>query len=204
MTKVRRIVLMIAVIVFLIFSTLYFIGHHGGESYQDKNDYVMPTDAIASNFSDYHDIIKKDVALFSIVDNKDQEIGMIVFTSPISDDIIGFYRSIPMTILMDKDQKIVDVIFNKNDETPSYMQKLENKEFTNTFIGLTSHEIIDKQIDAVSGATLSSNAITNSIKKRMTYLEEQLNPKPVIDANFIIAAIGLLSIVIIICTKKKQ
>lgn len=129
---------------------------------------------------------------------------MIVFTSPISDDIIGFYRSIPMTILMDKDQKIVDVIINKNDETPSYMQKLENKEFTNTFIGLTSHEIIDKQIDAVSGATLSSNAITNSIKKRMTYLEEQLNPKPVIDANFIIAAIGLLSIVIIICTKKKQ
>lgn len=45
------------------------------------------------------------LSLFSIVDNKDQEIGMIVFTSPISDDIIGFYRSIPMTILMDKDQK---------------------------------------------------------------------------------------------------
>lgn len=67
MTKVRRIVLMIAVIVFLIFSTLYFIGHHGGESYQDKNDYVMPTDAIASNFSDYHDIIKRCCLFFPLL-----------------------------------------------------------------------------------------------------------------------------------------
>lgn len=204
MTKVKKIICLVAAIVFMTFTTLSPIEHPRKKTYPDQNKYVIPNDAIALHFPNYKDIIKKDVALYSIVDNAEQTIGMVVFSSPISDDIIGFKNHIPMTILMDENQKVVDVIINKNDETPSFMQKLTDARFTDAFIGSTSLEIIDKQIDAVSGATFSSNAITNSIKKRLAFLQEQLHPKPFIDVNLIVAALGLLTIIIVVCTNKKH
>ena len=54
-----------------------------------------------------------------------------------------------------------------NNETPSFLNKVINAGFLNSWNGLTVKEALDKNVDAVSGATYSSNGIQQSLKARL-------------------------------------
>lgn len=95
---------------------------------------------------------------------------IVVWTAQIANDIIGYGGPIPLRISI-ADNKISEIIVLKNAETPSFFQRVE-KRILPQLVGLTPQEALSAQIDAVSGATLSSNALLATLDRGLNYLLE--------------------------------
>ena len=100
-----------------------------------------------------------------------------LYTEEYCQDIIGFNGVIPLEINM-KGGKIASIGILDNKETPRFLQKVTDAKLVENFYGLTPKEAINLEIDAVSGATYSSNAIIKSVKTRMEIYEKEANPSP--------------------------
>lgn len=100
-----------------------------------------------------------------------------LYTEEYCQDIIGFNGVIPLEINM-KGGKIASIGILDNKETPRFLQKVTDAKLVENFYGLTPKEAINLEIDAVSGATYSSNAIIKSVKTRMEIYEKEAHPSP--------------------------
>ncbi|MBR4391402.1 MAG: FMN-binding protein [Bacteroidales bacterium] len=108
-----------------------------------------------------------ETATYAVKDNKGKVIGTVLLSSPFSDDIKGFNGPTPLQIALDTKGKIIEVRVLDNDETPGFLKKVINAGFLESWNGLTVEEALNKEVDAVSGATFSSNSIKNSLKTRL-------------------------------------
>lgn len=110
-------------------------------------------------------------------DNSQQCGDAILYTEEYCKDIVGFNDIIPLQINME-DGKIASIVILDNKETPRYLDKVENAALVERFYGLTPREAVDLDVDAVSGATYSSDAIIESVKTRMAIYDKEVNPSP--------------------------
>lgn len=88
--------------------------------------------------------------------------GFVVDTSTLSLDVIGYGGPIPLTVTF-ADGKIASVVAQRNAETPGFFRRVENSLFPR-FIGMTADEAAKCDVDAVSGATFSSEAVIRNIR----------------------------------------
>ena len=111
-----------------------------------------------------------ETATYSVKDKAGKVIGTVLLSSPYSDEIKGFNGPTPLQIALDEKGKIIEVRVLDNDETPNFLKRVINAGFLNSWNGLTMEEALNKEVDAVSGATYSSNGIKNSLKARLQAL----------------------------------
>lgn len=90
--------------------------------------------------------------------------SVIVNTTEIGKDIRGFAKATPLEVTIKKG-KIVSVKPLPNHETPEYFNLLSSKGFFNQWNGMTLKEVETKKVDAVSGATFSSKAVIENVKR---------------------------------------
>ena len=112
-----------------------------------------------------------ETATYAVKDKSGKIIGCVLLSSPYSDDIKGFNGPTPLQIALDKDSKILEVRVLNNNETPSFLNRVINAGFLESWNGLTVEEALNKEVDAVSGATYSSNGIQKSLKARLQAIE---------------------------------
>ena len=105
--------------------------------------------------------------------DKGKNNGMVLFSSPYSDTINGFNGPIPLQITFDNNGRITEVLVLDNNETPRFLQRVIDAGFLDSWNGLTAEEALNKEVDAVSGATYSSNGIKNSLKARLEAIHNQ-------------------------------
>ena len=110
-------------------------------------------------------------------DNSQEACDTILYTEEYCQDIIGFNGSIPLEIYI-VNGKITYISILQNQETPRFLKKVVDEKLVENYYGLTPKEAVDLDIDAVSGATYSSNAIINSVKTRLAIYEKEVNPSP--------------------------
>ena len=110
-------------------------------------------------------------ATYAVKNDKGKVIGTVLLSSPYSDNIKGFNGPTPLQIALDEKGKILEVRVLSNNETPSFLNKVINAGFLNSWNGLTVKEALDKNVDAVSGATYSSNGIQRSLKARLEVIK---------------------------------
>lgn len=108
-----------------------------------------------------------ETATYAVKNDKGQVIGSVLLSSPYSDEIKGFNGPTPLQIALDEKGKILEVRVLKNNETPNFLQRVVDAGFLNSWNGLTVEEALAKEVDAVSGATYSSNGIQRSLKARL-------------------------------------
>ena len=116
-----------------------------------------------------------------------------LYTENYCSDIIGFNGNIPLEINM-VDGKIASINILDNKETPGFLKKVTNSGMIEKFYGLTPREAVNLDIDAVSGATFSSNAIIKSVKTRMAIYDKEVNPSP-----WTWQLIGIICCAVILC-----
>ena len=116
-----------------------------------------------------------------------------LYTAEYCSDIIGFNGAIPLEINM-IDGKIANINILENEETPGFLRRVMNAELLENFYGLTPKEAVNLNIDAVSGATYSSNAIIKSVKTRMAIYDAETNPSP-----WTWQLIGIICCAVILC-----
>lgn len=95
----------------------------------------------------------------------------IISTEQLAKDIFGYAGNVPLEIHM-KDNRIIKVILLKNSETPAFFKSVTNSKLLSNWDNLTPDEALNKKADAISGATLSSNAIISSVHRAMNYVKE--------------------------------
>ncbi|MCQ2308391.1 MAG: FMN-binding protein [Bacteroidales bacterium] len=98
-----------------------------------------------------------------------------IYTQPLCSGIIGYNDIVPLKITM-TDGKISDIEILDNRETPRYMKRVVEGGLVEKFHGLTPSEAVDFDVDAVSGATFTSNAIIKSVRATMEDYAESHNP----------------------------
>ena len=106
-------------------------------------------------------------ATYAVKNVKGKVIGTVLLSSPYSDNINGFNGPTPLQIALDTKGKIIEVRVLDNNETPSFLKRVVDAGFLESWNGLTVEEAINKEVDAVSGATYSSRGIQKSLKARL-------------------------------------
>ena len=108
-----------------------------------------------------------DTATYAVKNASGKIIGSVLCSSPINDDIKGFNGPMPLQIALGLDGKIIEVRLLDNHETPNFLKRVTDAGFINSWNGLTVEEALNKEVDAVSGATYSSNGIQKTLKARL-------------------------------------
>lgn len=112
-----------------------------------------------------------ETATYAVKDKTGKVIGTVLLSSPYSDNIKGFNGPTPLQIALDEKGKIIEVQVLNNNETPKFLQRVVDAGFLNSWNGLTVKEALNKEVDAVSGATYSSNGIQQSLKARLEVIK---------------------------------
>ena len=109
-----------------------------------------------------------DISEYLVFNREQQKIGRVLLTSPMADNIVGFSGPVPLLIGVDLKKNIVGVLLLENRETAEYVIQVENSGLLSQWDGLSGKEALKKQVDVVSGATLTSKAVIRSFQKRVS------------------------------------
>lgn len=115
-----------------------------------------------------------DTAFYEVKDAKGNKLGSVLFSSPYSDGVKGFNGPTPLLIALDAEGRIKTVVLLENQETPRFAQHVVNAGLYEAWNGLTPAEALQKDVDAVSGATFTSNGVKNSLVARLKAYQRQL------------------------------
>jgi len=126
-------------------------------------------------FPEAYSIQMADVSEYLVLNLEQQKVGRVLLTSPAADNIVGFSGPVPLLIGVDLKKNIVGVLLLENRETAEYVVQVENSGLLSQWDGLSGKEALQKHVDVVSGATLTSKAVIQSFQKRVS-LDVQSNP----------------------------
>ncbi|MCT4672650.1 MAG: 4Fe-4S binding protein [Prolixibacteraceae bacterium] len=97
------------------------------------------------------------------------EIGWGLNTSPISDSIIGFSSSVPVFIGFDNHDCVAGIALLQNTESKDFIVKLKEVGFFDSWNNLKLKDVLNTNVDAITGATLTSDAVIQSINHRVGF-----------------------------------
>ncbi len=112
---------------------------------------------------------KRDEGVWDIINQENKTIGSVLATEQYAPDIYGYGGPIPMYLFIDPAGIITQVKILKNDESPSFLRKALAKGVVKQWIGKQVSHLSTFQPDAVTGATLSSNAINQSLTTSISH-----------------------------------
>ena len=134
----------------------------------------LPVSEVQPYFADAAKTKAIDTAFYEVKDAKGKKLGTVLFSSPYSDQVKGFNGPTPLLIALDADGRIKDIVLLENQETPNFAKRVVDGGLYQAWNGLTIDEALNKDVDAVSGATYTSNGVKNSLKARLQAYQSQL------------------------------
>jgi len=114
--------------------------------------------------------VKKDAKWTEVYDANKKLLGYALYSKPASDGIKGYAGETPVLIAFDKKKVITGVYLLQNQETPKYAKRVEDAGYYKSWNGLTVKQALKKEVDAVSGATFTSNAVAKSVRAALATL----------------------------------
>ena len=115
--------------------------------------------------------VKKEAKWTSVFDASKKLLGYAVYSKPASDGIKGYNGETPLMIALDKNKKVLSVELLANSETPQYVQRVKAAGFFKSWNGLSPKAACKKKVDAVAGATYTSNGVTKSLQAALKGLK---------------------------------
>lgn len=104
----------------------------------------------------------------TVADSAGNALGFAVQTSPEADNVIGFSGPTNTMIAFGSGGRILGISVLRSGDTREHTQDVINNEsFMTTLNGLTWQEAANANVDAVSGATLTSMSIAEGITRRL-------------------------------------
>ena len=94
-----------------------------------------------------------------------------VNTTLLSEQVKGYNGPTPLVITIEKD-KIVKVEALENVETPGFFDRMKKGGMLQRWDGMTVDEALNAKVDAVAGATFSSNAVMENVRLGLKYYKE--------------------------------
>ena len=89
---------------------------------------------------------------------------LVVNTTTLAQDVIGYNGRTPLEIKL-SGGVIVSIEALPNEETPGFFRRVRSSSIFTAPIGRTPKEVLGMQLDAVSGATFSSEAVIENLRR---------------------------------------
>ena len=134
----------------------------------------LPVAEVQPYFTDAAKTKAIDTAFYEVKDTQGKKLGTVLFSSPYSDEVKGFNGPTPLLIALDADGRIKNVVLLENQETPRFAQRVVEGGLYESWNGLTVEEAVNAEVDAVSGATYTSNGVKKSLAARLQAYQRQL------------------------------
>jgi len=93
----------------------------------------------------------------------------IINTTTLAKNVRGYRGTTPLKIYIRKN-KIEKIEALKNRETPEYFEEVEAVMFPK-WKGLTVKKALQTKVDGVTGATMSSKAVSENVKRGLEYYQ---------------------------------
>ena len=142
----------------------------------------LPLERVTPYFSEAAEIQTIDTAYYQVKDAEGKVIGTLLYTMPYAETVKGYNGNTPLAIALDAEGHIQKVVMLPNHETPRFVERVEDGGFFHAWDGLTVEEAMSKPVDAITGATYTSNGVKNSLAVRLSAYQRQLkkdyNAKP--------------------------
>ena len=143
---------------------------------KEKSDENLPSvglSEVQGLFPEARQVLLLDTSYFAVKNGANETIGSVLLSSPYSDDVKGYAGKIPLLIALDRNGKIMQVKLLDNQETPGFLKRVTDAGYLESWNGLSVDEALQKDVDAISGATYSSMGIQNSLKARLAVLSRR-------------------------------
>ena len=101
---------------------------------------------------------------------KNSDGSYLINTSGLCKDVKGYKDLVPVEITI-KSDKIVNIEVLRNNEGPKYMASA-SKGILDKYIGMKVKKVRNAKVDAVAGATFTSNALIQNINSGLNYYLE--------------------------------
>lgn len=113
--------------------------------------------------------------VYAVLDQKGKQLGLLYLERiPDIERVEGYAGTIEIAVLFGNDERVAGVLIGKNRETKAWLRRVRAAKFLERWNKLKMSEIPDKDVDAVSRATYSSNAIKAGVRKLAeSYLKEE-------------------------------
>lgn len=144
----------------------------------------LPVSEIQDYFTEATETQAIDTAYYEVKDANGALLGTVLFSSPFADNVKGYNGTTPLLITLDVQGRITNVVLQTNHETPRFAQRVVEGGLYDSWNGLTVEEALGKQVDAISGATYTSNGVMNSLKLRLETYQYQLTKERIEPKGF--------------------
>ncbi|MBQ9586708.1 MAG: FMN-binding protein [Bacteroidales bacterium] len=94
-----------------------------------------------------------------------------VNTTALSQDVKGFNGPTPLLITIEKD-KVTKVEALENSETPGFFKRVTDGGLLDRWNGMSVDEALGTKVDAIAGATYSSNAVIENVRLGLQYYKD--------------------------------
>lgn len=167
-TKLPKVILL-CVIIYLI-SLNFRIANEEPREDQERTEVwsVVPLEAVKKYFPASTEIEKINDVRYDVKAGQ-QVIGKLLVSTPIADDLIGYAGNVPLFLAVSNEDVILGLTLLNNSESPGFLKRLEKKNLFSAWDGKTLEEAEQLNVEAVSGATMSSDAIRGGVKRVLEF-----------------------------------
>ncbi|MBQ6771676.1 MAG: FMN-binding protein [Bacteroidales bacterium] len=134
----------------------------------------LPLSEVKPYFIEASEVQAIDTAYYQVKDANGQVLGTVLLSAPYSDPVKGYNGPTPLLIALDPENRIMQVAMLDNHETPRFAQRVSDGGLYQSWKGLSVEEALAKDVDAISGATYTSNSVINSLNVRLEAYQRQL------------------------------
>lgn len=133
----------------------------------------------------------------------------VLYSAELAPKVAGYGGAIPLAIGVDEQGVIRDIHFFKNAETPEFFQEALDSGITAHWIGRPLEEAQNVQVDAVSGATLSSQGIIKTVQTSLRqYLGQEQVAHSLSQADWMkaisIACVGVMALLLFLFPRQMK
>ncbi len=138
----------------------------------------------------HHSLLNNDTVRY------DNNGTLIVNTTPLCKNVIGFNGTTPVEIYI-KNGKVQKIVALPNEETPSFFQRAAV--ILKSWEGKKVSDAAKLKVDAVSGATYSSNALIQNVQTGLNYAQQNAKRLGVTKSSFYPVLITTLGLALLLC-----
>lgn len=121
----------------------------------------------ASTFEELPTSVEGCDGIQAAFDDAGNQIGMVIVASG-----RGYGGQVPVAVAFDSDGTVRSMVVMENEETPGLGSKATGGSYLDQYVGRAARPIGEKDVDLVSGATITSKAVLSAFNTAVTAYEE--------------------------------
>lgn len=152
-----------------------FIDNKGGV--KETAETQITEQEVYAYFPDADSWEKREVSTFEIF-KSNKKIGTILYSAPYTNSILGYQGPVPLLIVLDEEESVRDVVLLGNNESPEYVNLVKESGLFERWNQMKINEAVSMKVDAVSGATYTSQGVIETMAYRLAVYNELEKSSP--------------------------